>query len=55
MLRQFALLALPFLDVEPSVVREIAETRAPPQKWLLRVGWRRRGLIDLAEIPGPPA
>jgi hypothetical protein len=25
---------------------------APPRTWLLRVGWRRRGLIDPAEIPG---
>jgi hypothetical protein len=25
---------------------------AAPQGWLLRVGWRRHGLIDLAEIPG---
>ena len=25
---------------------------AAPQSWLLRVGWRRRGLLDPAEIPG---
>jgi REP element-mobilizing transposase RayT len=25
---------------------------APPRTWLLSVGWRRRGLIDLAEVPG---
>ncbi|HEX5067035.1 MAG TPA: transposase [Myxococcota bacterium] len=25
---------------------------APPQTWLLRVGWRRHGLLDPAEIPG---
>jgi REP element-mobilizing transposase RayT len=25
---------------------------AVPRTWLLSVGWRRRGLIDLAEIPG---
>lgn len=26
---------------------------ARPRSWLLAVGWRRAGLIDLAEIPGP--
>jgi REP-associated tyrosine transposase len=25
---------------------------APPHTWLLRVGWRRHGLIDPAEVPG---
>ena len=25
---------------------------APPRTWLLRVGWRRHGLIDPAEVPG---
>jgi REP element-mobilizing transposase RayT len=25
---------------------------APPRTWLLGVGWRRRGLIDPAEVPG---
>lgn len=25
---------------------------APPCTWLLRVGWRRHGLIDPAEVPG---
>lgn len=25
---------------------------AAPRTWLLSVGWRRRGLIDLAEVPG---
>jgi len=29
----------------PTVVR--------PQGWLLREGWRRHGLITLAEVPGP--
>ena len=32
-----------FLD-PPSV--------APPRTWLLRLGWRRHGRIDPAEIPG---
>ena len=46
-------------DAHPSdrlsieLVERIAETRAPPQLWLLRVGWRRAGLIDPAEMPGP--
>ncbi len=26
---------------------------ALPRTWLLRLGWRRHGLIDPAEIPGP--
>jgi hypothetical protein len=25
---------------------------AAPRTWLLQVGWRRRGLIDSAEVPG---
>jgi REP element-mobilizing transposase RayT len=29
-------------------VREVA----PARTWLLRTGWRRHGLIDLAEVPG---
>jgi len=28
--------------------REVAVSRS----WLLRVGWRRRGLVDAAEVPG---
>ena len=28
---------------------------AAPRSWLLRVGWRRHGLIDPAEVPGLPA
>jgi hypothetical protein len=26
---------------------------APPRTWLLRAGWRRHGLVDPAEVPGP--
>ena len=26
---------------------------AAPRGWLLRIGWRRHGLIDPAELPGP--
>jgi REP element-mobilizing transposase RayT len=41
--------------------RETFRTRGVPQTrpvatgrtWLLRTGWRRRGLIRLAEVPGP--
>jgi REP-associated tyrosine transposase len=28
---------------------------ARPRTWLLRVGWRRHGLVDPAEVPGAPA
>jgi len=27
---------------------------APPRGWLLSVGWRRRGLIEVSEVPGTP-
>jgi REP element-mobilizing transposase RayT len=27
---------------------------APPRTWLLAIGWRRHGLVDLAEVPGGP-
>jgi hypothetical protein len=33
---------------EARVRREVAL----PRTWLLRVGWRRHGLVDPAEIPG---
>lgn len=36
----------PFLPGEPPPV-------AAPHTWLLRVGWRRHGLLDPSEIPGP--
>src|SRR5262245_54860261 len=28
---------------------------ARPRTWLLRVGWRRHGLVDPRELPGTPA
>jgi hypothetical protein len=28
---------------------------APPRTWLLGVGWRRHGLLDLDEVPGRQA
>ncbi|MEN8159514.1 MAG: transposase [Myxococcota bacterium] len=33
---------------EPGVARDVA----PARTWLLRVGWRRRGLVDPSEVPG---
>ncbi len=39
---------LDFRDVGPPVGRA-------PQTWLLRVGWRRHGLIPVEEVPGPGA
>jgi hypothetical protein len=36
--------ALPPPPDEPAV--------AAPRTWLVRVGWRRHGLIDPSEIPG---
>ncbi len=40
-------------DVPKAILDEIAETRVPPDRcWLLGIGWRRRGLIDPAEVPG---
>ena len=38
--------------LERALIDEIADTRAPPRAWLLRVGWRRAGLLDPAEVPG---
>jgi hypothetical protein len=35
----------PLSSREPPCVAE-------PRTWLLRVGWRRHGLIDPAEVPG---
>jgi REP element-mobilizing transposase RayT len=29
-----------------------ASVTAPPRSWLLRVGWRRRGLLSTSEAPG---
>jgi REP element-mobilizing transposase RayT len=34
-------------DVEPGARREVARART----WLLRVGWRRHGLVDPSEVP----
>src|SRR5262249_13360712 len=31
---------------------EVADTVVSPASWLLRVGWRRRGLVDPTTVPG---
>jgi REP element-mobilizing transposase RayT len=33
---------------EPGMAPEVAR----PRTWMLRVGWRRQGLVDPAEVPG---
>lgn len=38
-------------DVPDAMMTTISTTRAPPRCWLLRVGWRRRGLIDPRDVP----
>ncbi len=36
----------------PSTFRSVGpQSIAPPETWLLRVGWRRHGLLSLAESP----
>jgi REP element-mobilizing transposase RayT len=35
-------------DLAPAEAREVAR----PRTWLLRVGWRRHGLVGLGEVPG---
>jgi REP element-mobilizing transposase RayT len=42
----------PRADVAPEVLREIEATCVPPDRWLLKTGWRRRGLIDPLEVQG---
>jgi hypothetical protein len=39
------------LRLQPSSPNEPPPV-SPPRTWLLRVGWRRHGLIDPAEMPG---
>ena len=39
-----------------AMAATVCASRAPvaaARTWLLRVGWRRRGLIDPADVPGP--
>ena len=41
----------------PEVASRLPETKAArevarPRTWLLRVGWRRHGLVDPSEVPG---
>lgn len=40
--------------IQPSVLPDPPAV-ASPRTWLLRLGWRRHGLIDPAEVPGAPA
>jgi len=35
-------------DAEPDAARPVARART----WLLRIGWRRHGLLDPADVPG---
>jgi REP element-mobilizing transposase RayT len=37
--------SVPHVDDPPAI--------APPRTWLLRLGWRRHGLLDPSEVPGP--
>jgi hypothetical protein len=42
---------------QPKAASRLPESHAPrdvarPRTWLLRVGWRRHGLVDPAEVPG---
>jgi putative transposase len=44
----------------PEAASRLPETNAScevarPRTWLLRVGWRRHGLVDPAELPGAAA
>ena len=36
-----------------EVARAERRCVAPARTWLLSTGWRRHGLIDLSEVPGP--
>jgi REP element-mobilizing transposase RayT len=41
----------------PEVASRLSETKAArevarPRTWLLRIGWRRHGLVDPSEVPG---
>ena len=38
--------------VEPASDQARPPPVARPHTWLLRIGWRRRGLIDPADVPG---
>jgi REP element-mobilizing transposase RayT len=41
-------------EVESPVANALPEV-APARSWLLRVGWRRHGLVDPGELPGGAA
>jgi hypothetical protein len=40
------------VDLPDVFIATVARTRAPPETWLLRRGWRKHGLIRPTEIPG---
>jgi REP element-mobilizing transposase RayT len=42
-----------FCDRAPRFAEHELPFTVPPRGWLLRVGWRQRGLIDVDEVPGP--
>jgi len=35
----------------PEITKEIRSTCVPPNRWLLKVGWKRHGLIRSSEVP----
>ena len=37
----------------PATERRSLCEVAPPRTWVLREGWRRHGLVDPSEVPGP--
>jgi REP element-mobilizing transposase RayT len=41
-----------WLDAPPVPQREMDFGTMPAESWLLRVGWRTRGLLGLDEVPG---
>ncbi len=41
----------------PGALKDAAARHSPPpvvraRTWLIRIGWRRHGLLDPAEVPG---
>jgi REP element-mobilizing transposase RayT len=42
-------------EARPALDETTAPEVARPRTWMLRVGWRRHGLVDPAEVPGAVA